>query len=153
MVPKLKGKQRGIVANQNIIDMFLKVYDAGEEITPEILEKLVEGLRPRKKGRPKQIITHIAIFALYQLITAERISELTNRNVRKIRASIASAKKEKWIYCEFQNNVDEKGKSVPHQKWNEGEKSRQIWLDNGKESLHFAFTIKNNKLKIQYSKS
>ena len=141
------------MANQKTIDRFLEVYDAGDEITPEIIEKLVEGLRPRKKGRPKQKITHIAIFALYQLITAERIAELTNTSdVSTIRKAIARAVKEKWIYCEIQNYVDKNGKLVPHKKWNEGEKSRQIWLDNGKESLHFTFSIENNELMIEYSR-
>ncbi len=40
---------RGIMANQVVIDWFLELYDAGNEITPDVIKVLAKGLRARKK--------------------------------------------------------------------------------------------------------
>ena len=129
---------RGIMANQVVIDWFLELYDAGNEITPDVIKVLAKGLRARKKGRPSRKITHIAILALYQLCTAERIVELLNKgDVSNIRKSIAKAKEEGWIYVTSHNFVDKKSKQIPEKSWDFEGKSRQIWLDNGNETKCF----------------
>lgn len=137
------------MANQDVIDWFLEFYDAGNEITPEVIKLLANGLRTRKRGRPSRKITHIAILALYQLCTAEKIVELLNKgDVSTIRKSIAKAKDEGWTYITLHNFVDKKGKVVPEKSWDCKTKSRQIWLDNGKQTKCFTFFIENNELKV-----
>ena len=137
------------MANQDVIDWFLELYDAGKEITPEVVKLLAKGLRTRKRGRPSRKITHIATLALYQLCTAEKIVELLNKgDVSTIRKSIAKAKEEGWTYITAHNFVDKKGKVVTEKSWDYETKSRQIWLDNGTETRCFTFLIENNELKV-----
>ena len=137
------------MANQDVIDWFLELYDAGKEITPEVVKLLAKGLRTRKRGRPSRKITHIATLALYQLCSAERIVELLNKaDVSTIRKSIAKAKEEGWVYVTAHNFVDKKGKQIPEKSWDFEGKSRQIWLDNGNETKCFTFSIKNNQLMV-----
>jgi hypothetical protein len=137
------------MANQDVIDWFLEIYDAGNEITPEVVKLLANGLRTRKRGRPSRKITHIATLALYQFCTAEKIVELLNKgDVSTIRKSIAKAKEEGWVYVTAHNFVDKKGKQTPERSWDYEGKSRQIWLDNGTETRCFTFLIEDNELKV-----
>jgi hypothetical protein len=134
------------MANQKAIDRFLKDYDNGVEITPEILKKLVEGLRSTKRGRPKKPFTDTVTLAIYQLLTAKEIARLINKDEKTVRDNLARAKKEGWVNYDARNYVDKKGKFVPHPKWCLTSESREIWLDNGSETWSFTFSIEKNKL-------
>ncbi|WP_047533801.1 hypothetical protein [Methylotenera sp. N17] len=127
------------MANQAIIDWFLKKKKSGGEITPEVIELLTTGLEPRSRGRQKYKRIHLMYFALNYSCSAELIAEYFYKGVGSVRSLITRAKKEGWEVIDIRNATDKNGKKLSYKngRFEKGE-TREVWIDNG-EILHYVY--------------
>lgn len=131
------------MANQKIIDWFLKKYDSGEQITPQIIDQLVTGLRPRGRGRPGLQRIHLLYLALNHICTAEQMIVYLNKgNVSSVRKLVKKARNEGWEVVDFRNCTDKKGKKIRRKKGPlSKEDIKEVWIDNGEELHYFYFNL------------
>lgn len=140
------------MANQKTIDWFLKKYDSGEVITPEMIDILVKkGLRFNEVGRRENKYSPVALFALRQLCPVKVIAGYIYKTERAVRAAIAKAKTDGWFELGIADSNDESASS--EQGALSQRLSRQVLVSNSRESYAFAFYLDaSNRLAIEYER-
>jgi hypothetical protein len=130
------------MTKQETIDWFLEIYESGKKITPEIIDTLAKALRPRSRGRPTNKYSPFVLLALNQICTTETMEQYVHKSESAIIKSINKAKKAGWVVVNTSNYIDDKGNPLPNMKGIlSSEPSKQIWVDNGKETYVFTFHL------------
>lgn len=139
--------------NQSYVHKFLEMHDAGESITTDIQNGLAKELRPGPRGQPKQKFSYLAVFALFELCTAELIIEYINlQDISSVNKYLKRARDEGWTVVNTATYLDESGQIVRCKKGRLSKgPSKQIWVDNGEKGYQFTFFLnEKNELALQY---